>query len=152
MLLIWELWTQPTFFECILTRHQYCGDFPNSVTRCFLCCSMKIWSNWTPKHLKPKISQPKLHQIKHIGGVWAESKTVIECPIWQSFHGKTQETSCCEFQKITTIRMPSWDTFKEIWLCGWFIINQKALTVLGSYSTELRWKWKKVHLININRF
>ena len=40
--------TQPTFVYCISTRHQYCGDFPNFTTRCFLYfSSMKTLSNWT---------------------------------------------------------------------------------------------------------
>ena len=39
---------QPTLSECISTRHQYCGDFLDFATRCFLYFSMKTWSNWTP--------------------------------------------------------------------------------------------------------
>ena len=71
--------------------------------------------------LLPGISQPKLHQIKHVGGVlqfpwWAESKTVIGWPSWHSFQGKTRETSCWEIREITAIIMPSWDTIEESWL------------------------------------
>ena len=41
--------------------------------------------------LQPQISQPKLHQIKHVGGVsessqWADFKTAIGCQIWSRFH------------------------------------------------------------------
>ena len=40
--------TQPTFFECILTRHQYCSDFLNFSTRCFPRFSLKTMSTWSP--------------------------------------------------------------------------------------------------------
>ena len=55
----------------------------------------KRWRrNWFLKNfnfLQPQISQQKLHQIKHVGGVlessrWADLKTAIGCQIWWRFH------------------------------------------------------------------
>ena len=55
----------------------------------------KRWRrNWFLKNfnfLQPQISQPKLHQIKHVGGVlesswWADFKTAIVCQNWSRFH------------------------------------------------------------------
>ena len=57
------------------------------------------------KHLKPKLSQPKHHQIWHVGNYsesswWAQSKTVIGSPIWPSFHREIWETSGCKIGKL----------------------------------------------------
>ena len=120
------------------------------------------WQFWIllikriPKHLKPKISQPKLHQIKHVGGVlqfpwWAESKTVIGWPSWHSFQGKMRETSCWEIREITAIIMPSWDTIEESWFweekgfycfishSQWLIMDRRLnmrFTVLGGSNEK----------------
>ena len=64
--------------------------------------------------LQPQISQPKLHQIKHVGGVlessqWADFKTAIGCQIWSRFHIEKGQNWCpilkaayCMFKCIKT--------------------------------------------------
>ena len=49
--------------------------------------------------------QPRLYQIKHIGGVleffwWADSKTDIGSLIWLSFHGENTESILLQMQEI----------------------------------------------------
>ena len=57
---------------------------------------VKFWN--VIKCVKLQITQPKLHQIKDIGGVLessgrADSKTVIGIPIWPRFDRENKETS-----------------------------------------------------------
>jgi len=61
------------------------------------------WKRWRRNYflknincLQPQISQPKLHQIEHVGGVsessWiADSKTVTGFQIWWGFHWENVE-------------------------------------------------------------
>ena len=79
------------------------------------------------KCVKLQITQPKLHQIKDIGGVLessgcADSKTVIGIPIWPRFDRENKETSWC-------ISNEQYCIFSEWWS---FLSTAMDLTFIAS--------------------
>ena len=127
----------PTFFYCISTRHDYCSDFLNFSTRCFLRFSLKTMSTWSPNDsfgfCSSRGFQNTLYMLNLInfwmryfrflvvGNHLDEKNPKLSLGVqFDYIFMEKHRKHFVAILEITAILMPTWETLEESWL--WVVL------------------------------